>query len=74
MQVVQRCVRDVDAEWVHVQIMDRPRPHRPAAGLPDTHSLGRDPEPAGDLGVADTGGEQFSGAPSAALEPIALRG
>jgi hypothetical protein len=42
------------------------------AGMPDTDSLGRDAELAGDLSLTDIGGEQLGRAQPAALEPIAF--
>jgi hypothetical protein len=41
-------------------------------GMPDTHGLGRDLELAGDLGLADAGGEQLGGAQPASLQAITL--
>jgi hypothetical protein len=43
-QVVQRCVRDVDAEWVHVQIMYRHPPHRASQRHARHSRPGRDTE------------------------------
>jgi hypothetical protein len=45
--------------------MYRHPPHRASQRHARHSRPGRDAEPAGDLGLADTGGEQFGGAQSA---------
>jgi hypothetical protein len=40
------------------------------AGMPDTHGLGRDAEPAGNLSLADAEGEQLGGCAPPSLEPF----
>jgi hypothetical protein len=40
--------------------------------MPEADGLAGDPELAGDLGLADTDGEQLGGAQPASLEPIAF--
>lgn len=42
----------------------------PEVGVPDTDSLGRDLELAGDLGLADADSEQLGRAQPASLEPV----
>jgi hypothetical protein len=42
------------------------------AGMPDADGLSRDLEPAGDLGLVDTDGEQLGRAQPPGLEPVAF--
>ena len=47
-------------------------PPVPPAGMPDADGLGGDTELAGDLGLANTDGEQLGGTQPAGLEPLAF--
>lgn len=51
----------------------RLRPAVLPAGMPDAHGLRGDAELAGNLGLADTGSEQFAGAEPTSLQAAQLQ-